>query len=169
MVWGLLQQALTPCVPTISFPCHVPDRLLCLADQDVWRPVKQWLLTLSVMCAHRINYPHDRSGLPSRSVLANTLPLLSQGLSFFLFFFVRFYFIWSQFIFITYYVLQSLWFCMWHNTSPVCLLFCESQLSVLFSSVWLSVTINTSFTFCKVKLIIMILLSWRFGRTDILI
>ena len=41
-------------------------------------------------------------------------------------------------------------------------LFCEShghKISVLFSSVWLSVTINTSFTFCKVKLIIMILLS----------
>lgn len=47
-------------------------------------------------------------------------------------------------------------------------LFCESQLSVLFSSVWFSVTINTSFTFCKVKLIIMILLSGGLeGRIDL--
>lgn len=26
-------KSLTPCTPTINFPCHVPDRLLCLQDQ----------------------------------------------------------------------------------------------------------------------------------------
>ena len=55
-----------------------------------------------------------------------TASLLSQSLSFFLFFFCEVLLIWSQFIFITYYVLQSLWFCMWHNTSPFCFILWES-------------------------------------------
>lgn len=67
-----LCKPLTPCVPTISFPCHVPDRLLCLVTKTCvsgqWRAVITH--PFCNVCAHRITIHTDCSGLPSRSVLA---------------------------------------------------------------------------------------------------
>lgn len=87
-----------------------------------------------------------------------TPSLLSQSLSFFLFFFCE-VLLHLEPVYIHHLLCASKPVVLYVTQYLSILFYFVSQLSVLFSSVWLSVTINTSFTFCKVKLIIMILFS----------
>lgn len=104
----------------------------------------------------------NHSALPSRSGLANILIALLKLLL--LFFFSKSLLPSEPVIFITYSVLQSLWFHIWRSTSSFCFILWDSALCEFEIHLAFCHQLLARFTFCKVKLMIVILVAGGLER-----
>lgn len=133
--------------PVSSRPIHISGQLRAVITHPFCNVCPQ----------DKPSMPTAVVGLPLRSVLANIL--IAQLKPLLLFFFMKFTSFRASYTYHLFCISEPMIFV--YSMSPILFYFVRVNFLwfFFFSSIWLSVTINTSFAICKIKLIIIILVS----------